>query len=90
MHLPPSTPRTTDNEGRSVTGDFVLKEVARRVRTRVRKEEVFARYGGEEFAVLFSATSVEEAAMAVERAPLAASANKSATSRARTSRPFTR
>ena len=37
-----------DNHGH-LTGDFVLKELARRVRTRVRKEEVFARYGGEEF-----------------------------------------
>ena len=35
-----------------LTGDHVLKELAGRVRTRIRKEEIFARYGGEEFVVL--------------------------------------
>jgi diguanylate cyclase (GGDEF)-like protein len=35
-----------------LTGDHVLKELASRVRGRVRKEEIFARYGGEEFVVL--------------------------------------
>jgi diguanylate cyclase (GGDEF)-like protein len=39
-----------DNHGH-LTGDYVLRELARRVRGRVRKEEVFARYGGEEFTV---------------------------------------
>src|SRR5512137_866852 len=35
-----------------LTGDHVLREVARRLQARTRKEEVFARYGGEEFVVL--------------------------------------
>jgi len=35
-----------------LTGDHVLKELARRILGRTRKEEVFARYGGEEFVVL--------------------------------------
>ncbi len=29
-----------------LTGDYVLKELAQRVRGRVRKEEIFSRYGG--------------------------------------------
>ncbi len=44
-----------------LTGDFVLKELARRIRSRVRKEEVFARYGGEEFAVTLPETSKDQA-----------------------------
>ncbi|MCB9555683.1 MAG: diguanylate cyclase [Deltaproteobacteria bacterium] len=32
-----------------LTGDHILRELARRVRTRIRKEELLARYGGEEF-----------------------------------------
>ena len=39
-----------NDEHGHLAGDYVLRELARRVRTRVRKEEVFARYGGEEFA----------------------------------------
>ena len=35
-----------------LTGDFVLKELARRLLARIRKEELLARYGGEEFAVV--------------------------------------
>jgi two-component system, cell cycle response regulator len=35
-----------------LTGDHVLKELARRLRARTRKEEIFARYGGEEFVLL--------------------------------------
>lgn len=34
-----------------LTGDHVLRELARRIQGRIRKEEVFARYGGEEFVV---------------------------------------
>jgi diguanylate cyclase (GGDEF)-like protein len=47
-----------------LTGDHVFRELARRVRTRVRKEEVFARYGGEEF-VLTLPETVREQAMKV-------------------------
>ena len=35
-----------------LTGDHVLRELARRLRSRIRKEELLARYGGEEFAVV--------------------------------------
>jgi diguanylate cyclase (GGDEF)-like protein len=50
-----------NDEHGHLTGDYVLKELARRVRTRVRKEEVFARYGGEEFALTLPETSREQA-----------------------------
>lgn len=35
-----------------LTGDYVLRELSRRVRSRIRREELFARYGGEEFVVV--------------------------------------
>ncbi len=35
-----------------LTGDFILKELCRRVRTTVRRDELLARYGGEEFCVV--------------------------------------
>ena len=44
-----------------LTGDYVLRELARRVRTRVRREELLARYGGEEFALTLPETSREQA-----------------------------
>ena len=39
----------------------MLRELAARVRRRVRKDEIFARYGGEEFAVVLPEASVEQA-----------------------------
>jgi diguanylate cyclase (GGDEF)-like protein len=50
-----------NDEHGHLTGDYVLRELARRVRTRVRKEEVFARYGGEEFALVLPEASREQA-----------------------------
>jgi diguanylate cyclase (GGDEF)-like protein len=52
--------KINDDHGH-LTGDYVLRELARRVRTRVRKEEVFARYGGEEFAVTLPETTQDQA-----------------------------
>jgi len=46
-----------NDEHGHLTGDFVLREMARRIRSRVRKEEVFARYGGEEFALTLPETA---------------------------------
>jgi diguanylate cyclase (GGDEF)-like protein len=45
-----------------LAGDFVLKELARVVQARIRRDEVFARYGGEEFAIILPETSIEAAA----------------------------
>lgn len=42
-----------------LAGDFVLKEVARIVQARIRRDEVFARYGGEEFAIILPETSLQ-------------------------------
>jgi diguanylate cyclase (GGDEF)-like protein len=35
-----------------LTGDYILREIGRRILSRVHLEEVFARYGGEEFALV--------------------------------------
>jgi len=44
-----------------LAGDFVLKELARIVQARIRRDEVFARYGGEEFAIVLPETNLEGA-----------------------------
>jgi two-component system, cell cycle response regulator len=44
-----------------LAGDFVLKELARIVQGRIRRDEVFARYGGEEFAIILPETHLEGA-----------------------------
>jgi diguanylate cyclase (GGDEF)-like protein len=41
-----------------LAGDYVLKEVARVVRSRLRGEEIFARYGGEEFCIVAPETPI--------------------------------
>ena len=52
--------RINDMHGH-LAGDFVLKEVARIVQSRIRRDEVFARYGGEEFAIILPETPLEGA-----------------------------
>ena len=44
-----------------LTGDYVLRELARVVESRVRRDELFARYGGEEFCLVLPETSNEGA-----------------------------
>ena len=44
-----------------LTGDYVLREMARLVESRVRRDELFARYGGEEFCLVLPETSREGA-----------------------------
>jgi diguanylate cyclase (GGDEF)-like protein len=58
--------RVNDDHGH-LTGDYVLKELARRVRGEVRAGEVFARYGGEEFAMVLPEASNEAAMAFAER-----------------------
>lgn len=50
-----------------LAGDHVLKEVARLVQARIRRDEVFARYGGEEFCLVLPETPLEGAVEAGER-----------------------
>lgn len=49
-----------------LAGDHVLRELARIVQERTRKDEVFARYGGEEFAIILPETNLEGARLLAE------------------------
>ena len=49
-----------------LAGDHVLRELARVVSERTRRDEVFARYGGEEFALILPETSLEGARQLAE------------------------
>jgi two-component system, cell cycle response regulator len=42
-----------------LAGDHVLKEIARIVQSRIRRDETFARYGGEEFAIVLPETPLD-------------------------------
>jgi diguanylate cyclase (GGDEF)-like protein len=44
-----------------LTGDHVLKEIAKRLHSRIRREELLARYGGEEFAAVLPETGKDGA-----------------------------
>jgi diguanylate cyclase (GGDEF)-like protein len=44
-----------------LAGDYVLKEVARLLSQRIRRDETLARYGGEEFAIVLPETTLEGA-----------------------------
>ena len=50
--------KINDDHGH-LAGDFVLKELARIVQGRIRRDEVFARYGGEEFAIVLPETNLD-------------------------------
>ena len=49
------------------TGDVVLRTIADRCRSALRKTDVFGRFGGEEFVVLFVETGLTEAQRVAER-----------------------
>jgi len=49
--------RINDTYGH-LAGDAVLKDLAQRIRPRIRREDLFARYGGEEFAAVLPSTAL--------------------------------
>jgi diguanylate cyclase (GGDEF)-like protein len=58
--------RVNDERGHPV-GDLVLREIAARMRSALRGEDVLSRYGGEEFAVLCRNTDASQALALAER-----------------------
>ncbi|MFO0664427.1 MAG: GGDEF domain-containing protein [Polyangiaceae bacterium] len=57
--------RINDDSGH-LAGDHVLKELARIVQARIRRDEIFARYGGEEFAIVLPETNLDGARQLAE------------------------
>jgi diguanylate cyclase (GGDEF)-like protein len=53
--------KKVNDERGHLCGDHVLKEIAARIRPRIRREDLFARYGGEEFACILASTNLEGA-----------------------------
>ena len=51
-----------------LAGDYVLKQIASTIRTKVRREDIFARYGGEEFALLLPEVDHKGAVLLAEKA----------------------
>jgi diguanylate cyclase (GGDEF)-like protein len=49
--------KVNDSHGH-LTGDAVLKDLAQRIRPRIRREDLFARYGGEEFVCVLPSTEL--------------------------------
>jgi diguanylate cyclase (GGDEF)-like protein len=49
--------KINDTQGH-LAGDAVLKDLASRIRPRIRREDLFARYGGEEFACVLPSTAL--------------------------------
>jgi two-component system cell cycle response regulator len=58
--------RVNDEYGH-LTGDFVLKQVATRIKDHIRRDDIFARYGGEEFVILLPELSKPDAAILAEK-----------------------
>jgi len=52
--------KVNDTHGH-LAGDAVLRELCRRMRGAIRRDEVFARYGGEEFVLLLPESTLEQA-----------------------------
>jgi diguanylate cyclase (GGDEF)-like protein len=57
--------RINDQYGH-LAGDYVLRELARVVQGRIRRDEVFARYGGEEFVIVLPETPLDGAVSLAE------------------------
>jgi two-component system cell cycle response regulator len=58
--------KKVNDERGHLAGDAVLKELASRIRPRIRREDLFARYGGEEFACVLASTGIEGAVVFAE------------------------
>lgn len=58
--------RINDTHGHDV-GDIVLRDIARAARSALRETDIIGRIGGEEFAVLLPETSLETAAIVLDR-----------------------
>lgn len=58
--------KINDHHGHD-TGDQVLAELARQIKSRIRRRDVFGRWGGEEFILLFPETSHAEASQIAEQ-----------------------
>lgn len=50
-----------------LAGDYVLKELASVIKTRIRREDVLARYGGEEFALILPEVDLKGAVATAEK-----------------------
>ena len=57
---------TNDTYGH-LAGDYVLKQVARLIRSHIRRDDIFARYGGEEFMLLLPEVPKESAYQLAEK-----------------------
>ena len=64
-----------------LVGDEVLTEMARRISSAIREEDVFARYGGEEFAIMLPEVNLEDGLRVAERCRFAVSERPFETSR---------
>jgi two-component system cell cycle response regulator len=58
--------KKVNDERGHLAGDHVLKEIAARIRPRIRREDLFARYGGEEFACILASTNLDGAVQFAE------------------------
>lgn len=63
------------------SGDLVLQQMANLLRKSTREVDIVARYGGEEFALLLPDTSLEQAAILIERLRLAIQSHSFVTAR---------
>ncbi len=51
--------KKVNDERGHLAGDHVLKEISGRIKSRMRREDLFARYGGEEFVCVLASTGLE-------------------------------
>jgi two-component system, cell cycle response regulator len=58
--------KKVNDEHGHLAGDQVLKDLSGRLRSRMRREDLFARYGGEEFACVLASTGLDGAVIFAE------------------------